>query len=51
MDIEFQRLLSNVEEADLTEVIVKLISQQMAYQTALAVGARLIQPSLLDYLR
>lgn len=51
MDIEFQRLLSNVEEADLTEVIVKLMSQQMAYQTALAVGARLIQPSLLDYLR
>ena len=51
MDIEFQRLLSNVEEADLTEVIVKLMSQQMAYQTALAAGARLIQPSLLDYLR
>ena len=51
MDIEYQRLLSNVEEADLVEVIVKLKSQEAAYQAALAAGARLIQPSLLDHLR
>ncbi|HHT85197.1 MAG: hypothetical protein ACOX34_07050 [Bacillota bacterium] len=51
MDIEHQRLLSNVEEVDLVEVIVKLKSQEAAYQAALAAGARLIQPSLLDHLR
>ncbi|QUL97938.1 MAG: flagellar hook-associated protein FlgL [Candidatus Fermentithermobacillus carboniphilus] len=51
LDIEYQRLLSNVEDADLTEVIVRLKSQEAAYQAALAVGARLIQPSLLDHLR
>ncbi|MBP8613979.1 MAG: hypothetical protein KBI40_03890 [Firmicutes bacterium] len=51
MYVEYKRVLSNVEEVDLTEVVVKLMSQQMAYQSALAVGARLIQPSLLDYLQ
>lgn len=50
MYVEYKRVLANVEEVDITEVVVKLMSQQMAYQTALAVGARLIQPSLLDYL-
>ncbi|HHY17716.1 MAG TPA: hypothetical protein GX524_06530 [Firmicutes bacterium] len=51
IDIEYQRLLSNVEDIDLIEVIVRLKSQEAAYQAALAAGARLIQPSLLDYLR
>ncbi len=51
MDIEYERLLSNVEEVDLVEVVVRLKSQEAAYQAALAVGARLIQPSLLDHLR
>jgi flagellar hook-associated protein 3 FlgL len=51
IDIEYHSLLSNVEDIDLTEVIVRLKSQEAAYQAALAAGARLIQPSLLDYLR
>ncbi len=51
IDIEYKRLLSNVEDIDLIEVIVRLKSQEAAYQAALAAGARLIQPSLLDYLR
>lgn len=51
LDIEYQRLLSNVEDVDLIEVIVRLKSQEAAYQAALAAGARLIQPSLLEHLR
>jgi len=51
LDIEYKKLLSNVEDADLTELIVRLKSQEASYQAALAAGARLIQPSLLDYLR
>ncbi len=50
-DIEYRRLLSNVEDADLSELLVRLWSAQASYQAALGVGARLIQPSLLDYLR
>ncbi|HHY44752.1 MAG TPA: hypothetical protein GX512_03475 [Firmicutes bacterium] len=51
LDIEFKRLLSNVEDVDLTEVLVKLKSAEASYQAALGAGARLIQPTLLDYLR
>lgn len=51
LDIEYQRQLSNVEDVDLTQVIVRLASAEAAYQAALGAGARLIQPSLLDYLK
>ncbi len=51
LDIEYQRLLSNVEDVDIIEVLVRLKSQEAAYQAALAAGARLIQPSLLEHLR
>lgn len=44
-------LLSNAEDADYAEVTLKLKSQEAAYQAALQVGARIIQPTLLDYLR
>jgi flagellar hook-associated protein 3 FlgL len=51
LDIEFQRLLSNVEDVDLTQILVKLKSAEASYHAALGAGARLIQPTLLDYLR
>ncbi len=51
LDMENQRLLSNVEDIDLAQILVRLKSQEAAYQAALAAGARLIQPSLLDHLR
>ncbi len=51
LDIEFQRQLSNVEDIDITQVIVRLRGAETAYQAALGAGARLIQPSLLDYLK
>ncbi len=51
LDIEYKRLLSDVEDVDITEVIVKLKSAEASYQAALGAGARLIQPSLLDYLK
>ncbi len=51
LDVEYKRLLSNTEEADLSEVLVHLCSAEASYRSALATGARLIQPSLLDFLR
>ena len=51
LDIEFQRQLSNLEDADITQVIVRLRGAEAAYQAALGAGAKLIQPSLLDYLK
>lgn len=43
--------LSEVENADLPRVIVDLQLQQTAYQASLAATARVMQPSLLDFLR
>ncbi|HHW26946.1 MAG TPA: hypothetical protein GXX23_06355 [Firmicutes bacterium] len=51
LDIEYKKLLSSSEDVDLSELLVRLQSAEAAYQAALAVGARLIQPTLLDYLK
>jgi flagellar hook-associated protein 3 FlgL len=43
--------LSEVENADLPKTVVDLQLQQIAYQAALGATARVMQPSLLDFLR
>jgi flagellar hook-associated protein 3 FlgL len=43
--------LSDVEDIDLPQTITELQLQQTAYQAALAAGARVVQPSLIDFLR
>lgn len=51
LDLEYETLLSKAEDVDLAEIVTRLKISQAAYQAALAVGATLIQPSLLDHLR
>jgi len=43
--------LSAIEDIDLAEVLVELQSQEVAYQAALGATARVLQPSLLDFLQ
>jgi flagellar hook-associated protein 3 FlgL len=43
--------LSDIENVDLPKVIVDLQMQQTAYQASLAATAKVMQPSLLDFLR
>lgn len=43
--------LSDVENIDLPKTITDLQLQQVSYQTALAAAAKVIQPSLVDFLR
>ncbi len=50
MHLSFTRLLSEVEDADLTDVLTKLSTYEANYQSALIAGAKIIQPSLLDFL-
>jgi flagellar hook-associated protein 3 FlgL len=50
-ELRLKSSLSEVENADLPKVIVDLQMQQTAYQAALAATSRVIQPSLLDFLR
>lgn len=49
--ISFTGLLANNEDADLAEVIMNLKMQENVYRASLAAGARIIQPSLVDFLR
>ncbi|WP_438316358.1 flagellar hook-associated protein FlgL [Candidatus Caldatribacterium sp. SIUC1] len=47
----FKKLLSFDEDIDVAEVVVQLQEHQNVYQMALAAAARLMQPTLLDFLR
>jgi len=44
-------VLSKTEDADMSDSIIKLNAQQTALQAALAAGARVVQPTLIDFLR
>lgn len=49
--INFTSLLSDVEDADLTQILTDLAMQENAYNAALTAAAKIIQPSLLDFIR
>jgi flagellar hook-associated protein 3 FlgL len=50
-ELSLKNSLSEVENADLPSVIVDLQLQQTAYQAALGATARVMQPSLMDFLK
>lgn len=50
-EVNVTRLLSKEEDADMAEVITNLKTAENVYRAALAAGARIIQPSLVDFLR
>lgn len=49
--IDLTSQLSNVEDIDLPKTITDLQLRQTAYQAALAATAKVVQPSLVDFLR
>lgn len=51
IDINLQTLRSKVEDADIAALITNLKTVENVYQSSLSVGARLIRPSLVDFLR
>ena len=50
-ELRLKASVSQVEDADLPQVIVDLQMQQASYQAALGATARVMQPSLMDFLR
>lgn len=50
-EVNLKELMSNNEDADMAEVITNLKTQEGVHRSALGAGARIIQPSLLDFLR
>ncbi len=50
-EIIAKRIMSNNEDADFEKVIIDLTTQESVHRAALAAGARIIQPTLMDFLR
>jgi flagellar hook-associated protein 3 FlgL len=50
-EIVATKTLSDNEDIDYAEAITKLITQESLHRAALSAGSRIIQPSLVDFLR
>lgn len=51
ININLQTVQAKTEDADMAEVITNLKTEENVYQASLTVGAQLIRPSLVDFLR
>ncbi|MEA3435312.1 MAG: flagellar hook-associated protein FlgL [Thermodesulfobacteriota bacterium] len=51
LKLNVENMLSETEDADMAEAIINLKSEETGYETALAAAARVIQPSLINFLR
>ena len=51
MNVNHKQLLSEVEDVDIAKTIMELKTQENVYRTSLASSARIIQPTLIDFLR
>lgn len=49
--VNVEDLLSQTEDADIAEAIIDLQVQQVAYESTLATSAKMISPSLIDFLK
>jgi flagellar hook-associated protein 3 FlgL len=50
-NVNFTKLMSKNEDVDIAEAIMKLQNEENVYRASLATGARVIQPSLVDFLK
>lgn len=50
-ELNYTQMLSDAEDADLAEVIMRYKMAEAVYNASLAAGASIIQPTLMDYLR
>lgn len=50
-NLALQSMLSKIEDIDYAETVTKLKSEESIYQASLAATAKIIQPSLMDFLR
>lgn len=50
-ELNFTKLMSDNEDVDMAEVIMNLTNEENVYKASLSTGARIIQPSLIDFLK
>ena len=51
VNINLQKMQSKVEDIDMAEAITNMTTLENVYQASLSAGAKIIQPSLVDFLR
>jgi flagellar hook-associated protein 3 FlgL len=51
LKLNYEKLLSNVQDIDITQVVMDLKQEEAVQQAALSTGARIIQPTLVDFLK
>ena len=49
--VSAKKQMSENEDVDYEKAITEMITQEAIHRAALSVGARIIQPSLVDFLR
>ena len=49
--LNVQDMISGIEDVDMAQAIIELQIQETAYETSLATAARILQPTLMDFLR
>ena len=49
--VNFTKLMSKNEDVDMAEAIMNLQNEENVYRASLSAGAKVIQPSLVDFLR
>lgn len=50
-NVSTQKVLSDTEDADMAQVITQLMTQETVMKAAMTAGAKIIQPTLADFLR
>jgi flagellar hook-associated protein 3 FlgL len=51
MNYNLESNLSDIQDADMAKTITDFTNLENVYQSALAVGARILQPSLVDFMQ
>lgn len=51
LQFTYESLLSEVEDADITLLVTQLATQEAAYRASMMATAKIIQPTLMDFLR
>lgn len=50
MEINYEQVLSTNEDVDMAQLVIDLTNQENVYRASLSAGAKIIQPSLVDFL-
>jgi flagellar hook-associated protein 3 FlgL len=51
LKLTFEEMMDSTEKANVEETVIDFNNQELAYELALNAAAKIIQPTLMDFLR